>query len=199
MLLLAPLRAFGTPVLDAIQPTPFPAMQALFGPSFPDGNQNHWKSSLQRDLSDGVIVTVVEHANRMTSPPSAVVLEYYGGVAGRIAQDATAFPHRNLPWDNLAIAQWTEPAQSTSHRDWARALEDTLRPFSGGHLLSALDVESDDVIQTAFGPNLPRLAAIKKKYIPRISFESIRTSNPPDQLRRHLVRGELQFTTFPAK
>ena len=167
---LEPLRAFGTPMLDAIQPMPFPAMQALFGPSFPDGNQNYWKSSLQRDLSDEVIVTVVEHANRMTSPLSAVVLEYYGGAAGRVAPDATAFPHRNLPWDILAIAQWTEPAESTSHRDWARALEDTLRPFSGGHLLSALDVESDDVIHTAFGTNLPRLAAIKRKYDPANFF-----------------------------
>jgi hypothetical protein len=162
---LQPLRAFGAPVLDAIQPMPFPAMQSLLGPSFPDGNHNYWKSTLQRNLSDEAIVAIVDHANRMASPLSAVVLEHYGGAAGRVPKDATAYPHRDLPWDILFIAQWTDPAQTSTQRDWARSGEDILQPYSANaHLLSALDVESEEVIHTAFGPNLPRLCAVKKKY-----------------------------------
>lgn len=164
---LEPLRSFGSPIIDTIQPMPFPAMQSLLGPSFPDGNHNYWKSSLQRELSDDAIATVVLHANRMTSPLSAVILEYYDGAAGRVANDATAFPHRNLPWDVLVVAQWADPAETARHRDWARATEEALRPFSAGaHLLAALDNESEDVINTAYGANLPRLAAIKKRYDP---------------------------------
>ena len=34
---LEPLRTFGSPVVDAIQRMPFPAMQSLLAPSFPDG------------------------------------------------------------------------------------------------------------------------------------------------------------------
>ena len=168
---LQPLRKFGSPVVDAIQPLPFPAMQSLLGPSFPDGNQNYWKSTLQRELSDDAISAIVEHANRMASPLSALVLEYYAGAASRVATDATAFPHRNLPWDILFIAQWTDPADTTLHRDWARTGEENLRPFSANaHLSSALDVEAEDVIDTAFGSNLPRLAAIKKTYDPANFF-----------------------------
>jgi hypothetical protein len=167
---LQPLRTFGQPVLDAIQPTPFPAMQALLGPSFPDGNQNYWKSTLQRSLSDDAIAAIVDHGNRMTSPLSFGVLEYYGGTAARVAKDATAYPYRDLPWDILFIAQWTDPAE-TMHRDWARYGEEMLRPFgAGAHLLSALDVESEEVIQSAFGENLPRLAAVKSKYDPSNFF-----------------------------
>ena len=36
---------------------------ALLGPFFPDGNQNYWKSTLQRELSDDAITAIVEHAN----------------------------------------------------------------------------------------------------------------------------------------
>src|SRR5215467_6401531 len=44
---LEPLRKFGNPAVDTIQSMPFPVMQSLLGPSFPDGNYNYWKSTLQ--------------------------------------------------------------------------------------------------------------------------------------------------------
>jgi len=179
---LRPLRKFGSPAVDAIQAMPFPAMQSLLGPSFPDGNHNYWKSTLQRELPDDAIAAIVEHANRMQSPLSLVAVECYGGAAGRVSNEATAFPHRNLPWDILFIAQWTDPEQTNTHRKWARSGEEILRPFSqNAHLLSALDVEADDVIKTAFGPNLARLATIKKKYDPTNFFRVNHNINPGAQ------------------
>jgi len=180
--ILQPLRRFGSPVLDGIQAMPFPAMQSLLGPSFPDGNHNYWKSTLQRELPDDAISAIVEHANSLHSPLSFIVLEYYGGAASRVPSDATAFPHRHLPWDILFIAQWTDPAQTNLHRDWARSGEEKLRPFSqNAHLLSALDVEAEDVIKSAFGANLPRLAAIKKKYDPTNFFRVNQNISPAAQ------------------
>jgi FAD/FMN-containing dehydrogenase len=168
---LKPIRKFGSPVVDAIQPVPFPVMQSLLAPFFPDGNHQYWKSTLQRKLPDDAITAIVDNANRMTSPHSFVVLEYYGGAAGRISNGATAFPHRDLPWDILFLAQWSDPSETAVHRDWARAGEEALRPFhANAHLLSALDVESEDVIKTGFGANLARLTAIKKKYDPSNFF-----------------------------
>jgi FAD/FMN-containing dehydrogenase len=168
---LEPLQTFGKPLMDAIQPLPFPVMQSLLAPSFPDGNQNYWKSTLQPELSDAAIDRIVEHANRMASPLSAVVVEFYGGAVGRVANDATAYPHRHLPWDILFIAQWTDSAEHALHRAWARAGEEALQPFSvNAHLASALDVESEEVINSAFGANLPRLAAVKEKYDPTNFF-----------------------------
>ena len=179
---LQPLRKFGSPMVDGIQAMPFPAMQSLLGPSFPDGNQNYWKSTLQRELPDDAISAIVEHANGLHLPLSFVVLEYYGGAAGRVSSEGTAFAHRNLPWHILFIAQWTDPAQTNMHRDWARSGEEMLRPFSeNAHLLSALDVEAENVINTAFGANLPRLAAIKKKYDPTNFFRVNQNIKPETQ------------------
>jgi FAD/FMN-containing dehydrogenase len=164
---LAPLRNFGSPMIDGIQSLPFPAMQSLLAPAFPDGNQNYWKSTLQKELPDNAIAAIVEQGNQMKSPLSFLVIEYYGGAAGRIANDATAYPHRNLPWDIIFGAQWTDPLETPMHRDWARSGENALRPYSANaHLSSALDVEAEEIIQTAFGANLPRLRAIKEKYDP---------------------------------
>jgi FAD/FMN-containing dehydrogenase len=168
---LAPLRSFGNPVMDAIQPLPFPAMQSILAGAFPDGSQNYWKSAVQRELPDDAIAAIVEQGNQMKSPLSFLVIEYYAGAAGRIANDATAFPHRHLPWDIIFGAQWTDPLETPVHRDWARRGEDVLRPYSANaHLLSVLDIEPEEVIETAFGTNLPRLRAIKERYDPANFF-----------------------------
>ena len=168
---LQPLRKFGAPVADLIQPMPFPVLQSMLAPGFPDGNQNYWKSTLLPEVPDDAIRAIVSQGNAMKSPLSALVIENYGGAAARVPKDATAYPHRDLPWDVLFIAQWTNPAETSIHRDWARDGEENLRPFgANAHLLGALDVESDDVVSTAFGQNLPRLAAVKKRYDPANFF-----------------------------
>jgi hypothetical protein len=47
-------------------------------------------------------------------------------------------------------------AQTTAQRDWSRYGEEILRSFSaGGHLLSSLDVELEEIVHAAFGLDLP--------------------------------------------
>lgn len=168
---LESLRRFGSPLMDGIQPLPFPVMQSLLASACPDGTHNYWKSTLQRELPDTAIAAIVEHGNEMRSPLSFLVIEHYGGAAGRIANDATAYPHRHLPWDIIFGAQWTDPAATPIHREWARRGEEILVPYSANaHLASALDIESEEVINTAFGANLARLRTIKRKYDPTNFF-----------------------------
>src|SRR5256885_5446440 len=64
-------------------------------------------------------------------PPRSTLLSLHDALPiCRISSEATAFPHRHLPWDILFLAQWTDPAQTNMHRDWARSGEEILRPFS---------------------------------------------------------------------
>jgi len=79
-----PLRTFGSPLMDAIQPMPFPQMQSLLDDAFPDGNCNYWKSTFLRQLTDQAVGVVVDFADQATSPLTALVIEYYGGAASRV-------------------------------------------------------------------------------------------------------------------
>jgi FAD/FMN-containing dehydrogenase len=105
----------------------------------------------------------------MPSPLSSVVVEYYGGAAGRVSGTATAFPHRHVYWDIIFLAQWPDAAATETNRTWARNGAEALRPYStGDHLLAALD--QDEASGSAFGSNLARLTAIKKQYDPANVF-----------------------------
>ena len=167
---LAPLRAFGPPVMDAVQPMPFPVMQGLLAASFPDGNHNYWKGAMLESLPGEAIAAIIEQANKATSPLTMIVVEYYGGAAGRVANDATAFPHRHLPWDVVIAAQWTDANETAQHREWARETAKALEPYSAkAQVLAALDFDAEDM-NLAFGSNMGRLAQIKQKYDPENFF-----------------------------
>ena len=130
--LLAPLRAFGPPMADLVQPMPMPVMQTLFDAAVPEGNQNYWKSAFLRELSDDAIATIVEHTNRATSPLTAVLVEQYGGTAGRVGPTDTAFAQRHVQYDLGILTQWTDAADSARHIAWTRGFAEAMKPFGTG-------------------------------------------------------------------
>src|ERR1700738_4591753 len=121
---LKSLRSFGSPMVDVIQPMPFPQMQTFLDAGFPHGNHNYWKSTFLREFSDDAIIVLVEHANRATSSLSGGVIEYYGGAASRVDVSETAFAQRQAQYDVAILAQWADPGESERHIEWARGLED---------------------------------------------------------------------------
>src|SRR4051812_17776756 len=169
--LISPLRSSGKPLMDAIQPMPFPVMQTVFDAAVPDGNQNYWKSAFLRELSDDAIDVIVSHANQATSPMTAVLVEQYGGAASRIGKSETAFAQRHAEYDLGMLSQWADRADSERHIAWTREFADAIAPFrSGDYLLNFLGDESDDTIRAAFGSNYARLVEVKTKYDPTNFF-----------------------------
>ncbi len=178
---IGPLRKFGSPLADAVQPMPFPVMQRILDGAFPDGTHNYWKSTFVKELSDDAIDVIVAHADKMRSPLSAVVLEYYGGAASRVGVSETAFAQRRAEYDIGFMAQWTDPAEKALHVAWAQAMSDALAPFSSrAYLLNFVDAESPDTIRAAFGANYARLAEVKKRYDPTNFFRINQNIVPAD-------------------
>ncbi len=168
---IAPLRKIGEPLMEAVQPMPFPAMQSILDGAFPSGTRNYWKSAFVKGLSDDVIDVIVERAKGMTSPMSSLLIEFYGGAGGRKVGE-NAFAQRESDYLVGFMPQWTDPAEDDAQIAWAKASSDAIQPFTtGGYLLNYLsEGEGPEMVQAAFGGNYSRLTELKRIYDPANFF-----------------------------
>ena len=166
------LRSFGTPVMDALGPIPYTALNSMLDGGFPKGARNYWKSSFLADLPDGAIDVMVEQFSRCPSPMSGMLLEHFHGAVSRIPVEATAFPHRTPGFNLLAASEWIDPAEDASQIVWARETYAALQPFMGaGGYVNYLDGdESEDRVAGAYGPNHQRLREVKRQFDPENLF-----------------------------
>lgn len=93
--LLRPLRTFGPPSADLVQPKPYLAHQAMFDSGVPHHWGYYWKSHYLPPLSDGAIDVMLEHSWRKTAPTSYALVFHMGGAISRHAEDETAASGRD--------------------------------------------------------------------------------------------------------
>ena len=168
---LAPLRRFGSPVADTIAPIPYVTMQSMFDAALPPGRLNYWKTGLTDRLDDEVIAATVEYARQVPSPLSVIIFAEFHGAYSRVGKTDTAYYHRDLQYDLIALSVWTDPADTQRNIRWARELFAAWEP----HLPRAVYVndlgdEGEERAQSAYGENYARLVALKNTYDPTNLF-----------------------------
>jgi len=86
----------------------------------------------------------------------------------------TAFAHRAVGYNFLAIGEWTEPSATAANVAWTREAYAAMAPhFSAGryvNYLSAEEKDQDSAVEAAFGPNGKRLREVKRRYDPENVF-----------------------------
>jgi FAD/FMN-containing dehydrogenase len=172
--LLAPLRGFGQPLADTVGPITYQTIQGFLGPAFPDGRLNYWKSGLAATIGDGLIDAVVEFGAQMPNAQATIAFADCHGAAARVPADATAFAHRDLQFDLLILASWSDPAGTDRNVGWARGLASAAEPHLGrGIYVNDLDTDDGlERIRRAYGANYDRLVALKRRYDPTNLFRS---------------------------
>ena len=177
---IAPLRALGAPLVDAIGPLPYVAQQALLDDAFPPKtNLHYWKASFAPSMSDEGLKTLVD---RMAQKPSPLTIAYFQqlhGAAARVPVSATAFAHRGYRHDFAFMAQWSDPAATDTNVQWTREAFAEMEPhLEPGVYVNNLGDEGIDRVRAAFGRNYDRLVVIKAKYDPTNVFRSTQNIEP---------------------
>ena len=159
---LKPLREFGSPIADMVQPKSYIEMQTMLDAPFPHGNRYYWKSGFLESLSDEAIDTIISYAATVTSPYTAIILEYYGGVGSREPEGGTSYPHRQSEYDLVIISNWVNAGEDEKHIGWTRKFYEAMQGYSSNRVyVNALGVEGEERVKEAYGENYQRLVALK--------------------------------------
>jgi FAD/FMN-containing dehydrogenase len=169
---MRPLREFGPPAIDMVQPMPYLAVQGLLEPANPKGIQNYWTADFLAELPDEAVDVLVEHATNPVSPLSQMLLIPGGGALARVDEEATAFGQRTAPWNIHYLSMWADPADTEENVAYTRAIASAMKPWTTGRAyLNFIGDEGIGRVEAAFGTEkYERLQALKDEWDPENLF-----------------------------
>ena len=162
---LAPLRAFGPPVADLIQPMPYTSVQKLTEAGTPKGAQYYWTADFFRALPNEAIDVLVGFATKPVSPMTSIIVVPGGGAVSRIGEEETAFGQRTAPWNIHFLSGWRDAADDDKNIAYTKQVSAAMKPWTtGGVYLNYIGDEGQTRIENSFAPRtLQRLRTLKAR------------------------------------
>ncbi|MDJ0945573.1 MAG: FAD-binding oxidoreductase [Kiloniellales bacterium] len=160
---LAPLRQFGKPAEDAVGMVDYIATQTAIDAASAHGNRYDAKSGMVATFTQDLVDALVESFRPL--PGYELYFNTCGGAVSRVAEDATAWPHRRAETMIGITVSWSDAAEDEARtgtlEDWWTAFE----PLTNG-FYNNLREESESKTVANFGPAYPRLVQLKNTYDP---------------------------------
>jgi FAD/FMN-containing dehydrogenase len=172
--LIATIKAFGAPVGDVIQKRSYVSQQMLLDATQPKGRRYYWKSEYLRSLDPGLFTRAIEHASRIVSPHSAILIFPLDGALNELPENHSAAGNRDAGAVLNIASAWERAEGDSDNIEWARGAWRDMRQFStGGTYVNFLtEEEGEDRTRAAYRTNYARLAELKSRWDPSNFFRT---------------------------
>ena len=179
---VVPIKAFGSPAGDVLMRRSYVSQQSILDATQPKGRRYYWKSEYLPKLDPERLAKVIEHAEHIVSPHSAIILFPIDGALNRLPADHAPMGNRDAACVLNIMASWERAEDDRANIEWARATWSDMRRFStGGTYINFLtEEESGERIRAAYGKNYDRLVEVKTKWDPDNLFRM--NKNIPPQV-----------------
>lgn len=177
---VAPIKSFGSPVGDVLVRRPYAQLQSMLDPTQPKGRRYYWKSEYLPSIEPALCEKVMDHASRIQSPHSAVILFQLGGALNELDEDHSPVGNRSTRYVFNIAGSWENAKDDDANVEWARAAWNDMKAHStGGTYLNFLTAdEGDERMDAALGKALGRLAKVKAAWDPENVFRTNRNIKP---------------------
>ena len=181
--MLAPLRAVGLPAGDVVKRRSYLSQQSLLDATQPKGRRYYWKSEYLPGITPDVLAKVQQHAARVVSPHSAILIFPIDGPLNTLPGDHSAVGNRDARAVFNIQGAWERAEDDAANIEWARSTWRDIRPFStGGTYVNFLtEEEGDERIRAAYGTNYARLVDVKTAWDPGNLFSANKNITPNSQ------------------
>lgn len=167
---LAPLRKLGTPLKDGIAPVDYVALQRSWDRTDPRNDGEYLKSGFINDFPGKLVSTILDGFTPHPDRDTTVFFQHSGGAIGRVAPEATAFPHRKARANMFAVVSWPMEKDGAPHVGYVKDYWGKLEPFTDGYYTNEVADEPQRYVDANYQGNLPRLQALKKQFDPTNLF-----------------------------
>ena len=180
---LAPLREFGNPVADMINPTTYVEFQQAVDEVFAEGYQNYWKSNFLKDLNEDAVNMIIDHVSKAPAPETVVLIEQVGNQVKRVSSTESAFNHRDARFSLLLCGMSSHADDAEKVVSWTKEFWNAMSPFTASSVyvnyLGPEDHEGEDRVKEAYGlEKYNRLVELKNKYDPNNLFRMNQNIKP---------------------
>ena len=177
---VAPIKSFGNPIGDVLVRRPYTQLQSMLDPTQPKGRRYYWKSEYLPGIEPALCDKVIEHAGKIQSPHSAVILFQLGGALNQLEEDHSPVGNRETRYVFNIAGSWERSDDDSANIEWARDAWNDMKQFStGGTYINFLtEDEGDDRTNAALGKALERLAEVKTSWDPENVFRTNRNIKP---------------------
>jgi FAD/FMN-containing dehydrogenase len=165
---IRPITSYGSPFTNSVRVMPYVELQSMFDFGSRHGFGNAWRSPFLRGLDDAAIATIVDHASRMPTAGSQVLLTNMGGAVLRAPAGRTSFPQREAPFYLEVIGKWNPGDDGGPATAWTETFDAAIRPWTTGYTyVNFLDEVDGRPVADAYDPaTLDRLALVKRRMDP---------------------------------
>lgn len=158
----APLFGIGKPLDNTVGLNDYLEFQTKDDAAVGHGIRSYAKSAMVKNVSQELLDTLLEAF--VPDPRIGLFTHTAGGAVKRVAESATAFPHRNAETMLVFAGFWTEAAQDDEVIAAVREIYARIEPFAGDYYDN---IDFERARETAnYGPAYQRLAKVKAQHDP---------------------------------
>jgi len=163
---LAPFRKLGQPLVDKVGPVDYVQLQRSGDRTDPRNEGTYLKSGFINDFPSPLVSALFDGFQPDPSRSTTVFFQHSGGAIGRVAPDATAFPHRRSRLNMFVVTTWPMEHDGAPHIAYGRSYWSKLAPYTDGYYTNEVANEPQKQVDENYQGNIGRLVELKNKYDP---------------------------------
>jgi FAD/FMN-containing dehydrogenase len=169
---LPTMRGIGRMVGEGVTEMSYLELQSIGDANHHHGKRRYANGHYLRELTDAAIEAFI---SRGVSADDGVDwsrvapggFQAYGGAIGDVANEDSAFSHRDTLVEFFGGHTWIDPAEDPERMESARRFGRAIEPFASGVYVNALAGDDQAGVRRAYGDEkLRRLAALKARWDP---------------------------------
>ena len=167
---IAPVEKAGSLVKSSVKQWDYLALQKSGDQDDPRANGSYMKSGFVPSVTPALARAMVDNFEPSPTRATWMATQQSGGAINRVAPQATAFAHRDIGHNILSFVGWPYGTDATAHVAYIKQHWNAVEPFTSGFYSNDVFTEDQKMINSNYGSNYLKLAALKGRFDPENLF-----------------------------